>query len=57
MSMLDYYLIASTIMFGFLSLVWKNSDWMNVLLRLMFVIGTVVGLFLVGESFGVIIQS
>ena len=56
MSMLDYYLIASTIMFGFLSLVWKNSDWMNVLLRLMFVIGTLVGLFLVGESFGVIIQ-
>jgi hypothetical protein len=41
------FTIASTIVFMFLALIWKKGDWLNVTLKLLFIILTFCGAYLI----------
>lgn len=54
--MLTAYLIAVTVVFIFLAIIWKTDNWLNVLFKVTFFSGFVGGLLLSLAQFGLIVK-
>jgi len=53
---LNVYIIMSTLVFMFLGMIWKTSDWVNLFLKFVFIIMVLFGIFMYLSTNGYIIN-
>lgn len=54
---LSLFVVASVLLTGFFGVIWEKSDWKNVLIKCLFILMTVWGVFLAAQLNGYIIKG
>jgi hypothetical protein len=55
--MLNFFIIVSTLVFGFVGLMGRSGSWTNVFFKLFFIVFSGIGIFLILEQNGYIIKQ
>lgn len=55
--MLNYFLVFATLWFVLLSVIWHCRDWVNLTIKLAFIVMSITGLIVTAQTFGYLIRT
>jgi len=53
---MNWYILASALVFGFLAVVWQHKTWLNAWIKFLFILMSLLGFFEALRAFGYIIR-